>query len=52
MGVLANVFFIGFQRCQSYPEGLLVVTRNDNPFALLVETSPTKLEDDLRALEI
>ena len=28
----------------------LVVTRNGKPFALLTETSPTKLEDDLRAL--
>lgn len=28
----------------------LVVTRNGKPFALLTETSPIKLEDDLRAL--
>ena len=28
----------------------LVVTRNGKPFALLTETSSTKLEDDLRAL--
>lgn len=28
----------------------LVVTRNGKPFALLTETTPTKLEDDLRAL--
>ncbi|MHB8743066.1 MAG: type II toxin-antitoxin system Phd/YefM family antitoxin [Sulfuricaulis sp.] len=28
----------------------LVVTRNGKPFALLTETSATKLEDDLRAL--
>ncbi len=28
----------------------LVVTRNGKPFALLTETSPTTLEDDLRAL--
>ena len=28
----------------------LVITRNGKPFALLTETSPTKLEDDLRAL--
>lgn len=28
----------------------LVVTRNGKPFALLTETSPTRLEDYLRAL--
>jgi len=31
-------------------EHKLVVTRNGKPFALLTETSPQKLEDDLRAL--
>ncbi len=31
-------------------EGDLVVTRNGKPFAILIPTSPTGLEDDLQAL--
>jgi hypothetical protein len=51
--------FVTLKEFQAEPEKVwrkltksreIVVTRNGKPFALLTETSPAKLEDELRAL--